>query len=147
MEPTDSNACTAYVQVAGRAVFDGSSLTLLELAPATVFFTERPGIAVGYLPTGPFLDRWYAEVSGARTRAVSAVLSFLDPDVARAPETGLLVSLPRIRGTGVEYQARVVVGDLPFTAGACVLFINPPVAPATPGMAARAELPGHPPAA
>ena len=137
MEPTDSNACTAYVQVAGRAVFNGSSLTLLDLAPATVFFAEQPGIAVGYLPTGPFLDRWYEEGSGARTRAVSAVLSFLDPDRAQAPEARLLLSLPRIRETGIEYRARVVAGDVPSTAGACVLFINPPVTPSTPGTTAR----------
>jgi hypothetical protein len=125
-------------------VFDGSSFTLLDLAPATVFFAEQPGIAVGYLPTGPFLDRWYAEGSGARTRAVSAVLSFLDPDMAQAPEARLLLSLPRIRGTGMEYQARVVAGDVPSSAGACVLFISPPVTPATPGTTDRSESPGRP---
>ena len=119
---------------------------MLDLAPATVFFTEQPDVALGYLSTGPFLDRWYAEGSGARTHAVSAVLSFLDPDRAQAPEACLLLSLPRIRETGVEYQARVVVGDLPFTAGACVLFINPPVTPATPGATARSESTGRPPA-
>lgn len=146
MEPLDSNSRTMYVQVAGRAVFDGSSFTMLDLAPATVFFAEEPDVAVGYLSTGPFLDRWYEESSGARTHTVAAVLSFLDPDRAQAPEAGLLLSLPRIRGTGVEYQARVVVGNLPFTAGACVLFINPPVTPATPGTMARSESPGRSPA-
>jgi hypothetical protein len=146
MEPTDGTSRTMYVQVAGRAVFDGSSFTLLDLAPATVFVTEPPDATVGYLSTGPFLDRWYEESSGARTHAVSAVLSFLDPDRAQAPEAGLLLSLPRIRETGVEYQARVVVGDLPFTAGACVLFINPPMTPATPCTTARSESTGRPPA-
>jgi hypothetical protein len=146
MEPLDSNSRTMYVQVAGRAVFDGSSFTMLDLAPATVFFAEEPDVAVGYLSTGPFLDRWYEESSGARTHAVSAVLSFLDPDRAQALETGLLISLPRIRGTGLEYQARVVVGDVQFTAGACVLFINPPMTPATPGTTARSESTGRPPA-
>jgi len=147
MEPTDGNSRTMYVQVAGRAAFDGSAFTMLDLAPATVFFTEQPGIAVGYLPTGPFLDRWYADASGVRTRAVSAVLSFLDPDRAQAPEARLLLSLPRIRGAGIEYQVRVVAGHVPFTAGACVLFISPPVTPATPGTTARSESPGRPPAA
>jgi hypothetical protein len=144
MEPNDSSSGTMYVQVAGRAVFDGASFMMLDLAPATVFFAEHPEVAVGYLSTGPFLDHWYADGSGARTRAVSAVLSFLDPDRAQPPEACLLLSLPRIRGTGVEYQARVVVGDLPFTAGACVLFINPPVTPATPGTTARSESPERP---
>lgn len=144
MEPTDSNSHTMYVQVAGRAAFDGVSFTMVDLAPATVFFSEQPDVAVGYLSTGPFLDRWYEEDSGVRTHAVSAVLSFLDPDRAQAPEAGLLLSLPRIRGTGVEYKAQVVAGHVPFTAGACVLFINPPVTPATPGTTARSQAPGHP---
>jgi hypothetical protein len=133
MDLTEDFSGTMYVQMAGRVVFDGSSVTLLDLAPATVFLVERPGASVGYLPTGMFLDRWYADGSGTRTRAVAAVLSFLDPDHAQSSDARLLLSLPRIRGTGVEYQARLVAGGVPPTAGACVLFISPPTPPATPG--------------
>jgi hypothetical protein len=147
MEAAGGYAGTVYVQVAGRAVFDGSSLTILDLAPATVLFTQRPGISVGYLPTGPFLDRWYADASGAGTRVVPAVLSLLDADRESVPETRLQIGLPRIRDTGIEYWARVVSGDLPSVTGACVLFISPMVSPSTPGRGAPPEPHGRPSAA
>ena len=127
------SARTMYVQMAGRAMFDGSSLTLLDLAPATVFLAEQPDGPVGYLPTGLFLDRWYAEEGGTGTRSVPAVLSFLDPDRRSSCDARLMLSLPRIREAGVEYQVRIVVGEVPSRAGACVLFISPSVTPSTPG--------------
>lgn len=123
---------TTYVQLAGRAVFDGTSLTLLDLAPATVCQSPPPASGLGYLPTGLFLDRWYENGSGPGTRAVPAVLSLLDPDSSQVHDAQLSLALPRIRGTGLEYQVRVVVGTLPVAAGACVLFISPRGRPVTP---------------
>ena len=131
MERND-DPVTMFVQLAGRVVFDGRSLTLLGLAPATVFVGGSQDESFGYLPTGLFLDRWYEDGSGTRTRGVGAVLSFLDPDRARSCDAHLALSLPRIRGTGMEYQARVLAGEVPSTAGACVLFISPAGTPTTP---------------
>ena len=140
------SARTTYVQVAGRFTFDSRSFTLLDLAPATVYLTDQPGESIGYLPTGLFLDRWYADESGSRTRAVAAVLSFLDPDRAAAADVRLMLGLPRIRGTGMEYQAQVTAGELPSTAGACVLFISPDGTPRTPALAAKSTGTVEPPA-
>jgi hypothetical protein len=139
MEPSDEPAGTTYVQVAAHVMFDGASLTLLGLAPATVFLAPSAGSEVGYLPTGMFLDHWYAEDSGTRTRWVSAVLSFLDPGRALVSDVDVMVSLPRIRGTGVEYQVRDVVGHIPADSGAAVLFIGSGQAPMTPGSVDRTD--------
>jgi hypothetical protein len=149
MESNDDDPGTMFVQVAGRVVFDGRSLTLLDLAPATVFVGGRPDDSFGYLPTGLFLDRWYEDGSGTRTRGVGAVLSFLDPDMAKSCDAHLALSLPRIRGTGMEYQARVLDGEVPSTAGACVLFISPTGTPTTPAHASAhpTQLDLPPPAA
>jgi hypothetical protein len=136
MSLTDDSARTTYVQVAGGFTFDGRSFTLLDLAPATLFFTDGPGGSIGYLPTGLFLDRWYSDESGSSTRTVSAVLSFLDPDRAQTADARLMLGLPRIRATGMEYRAQVTVGELPSVAGACVLFISPDRTPTTPTHAA-----------
>jgi hypothetical protein len=137
MSLSEQGARTTYVQVAGRFTFDGRSFTLLDLAPATVCLTDQPSESVGYLPTGLFLDRWYADESGSTTRTVAAVLSFLDPDRADAADARLMLGLPRIRETGMEYQAQVTDGELPGTAGACVLFISPDGTPTTPAQAAK----------
>ena len=147
MRLSQQRARTTYVQVAGRFTFDGRSFTLLDLAPATVYLTDRPDESVGYLPTGLFLDRWYADESGSSTRTVAAVLSFLDPDRADAADARLLLGLPRIRATGMEYQAQVTAGELPSAAGACVLFISPDGTPRTPALAANSTGMVEPPAA
>lgn len=132
MELIDELTGTTYVQTASHTVFDGTSLILQGLAPATVFLTAVPGSSVGYLTTGMFLDHWYAEASGAGTRAVQAVLSFLLPDQTQAPVARVTLSLPRIRGTGVEYHVGAVTGDIPEVGGAAVLFISPMAEPVTP---------------
>lgn len=120
-----------YVQMAGGLLCSGIALTLLDLAPATLFVAGRDD-EMGYLPTGTFLDWWYAEPAGPGTRSAPAVLSLLDPDQDPACDARLLLGLPRIRGTGLEYQVAESVDGLPRTAGACVLFISPRRAPLTP---------------
>lgn len=129
----DDASLPAYVQVARRAVFDGTSLMLIDLAPATLFVGEQPVTSLGHVSTGLFLDQWYAEAGSPGTRVVPGVLSLLDADRAPHSTARVLLSLPRIRDAGLEYQVRVVDGDVPPTAGACVLFIRPPVPPTTPG--------------
>lgn len=124
----NSNDVT-YVQVARRLVFSGNAVTLLELSPATLFLAES---TAGYLTTGMFLDRWYAERSGSRTRVVAAVLSLLDPEQNPSCDMHLRVCLPRIRSTGLEYQVSGLTDAVPSTAGSCVLFINPSRVPLTP---------------
>jgi hypothetical protein len=137
MDRPDGTVGTTYVQVASHVMFDGSALTLLGLAPATASFATEPEPCIGYLPTGLFLDRWYAEGSGSRTRSVPAVLSFLDADRRGESDVDVTISLPRIRGTGVQYQAHVVSGRIPDESGAAVLFISPAVVPDTPAVASR----------
>jgi hypothetical protein len=119
-----------YVQMARGVVFSGIALTLVDLAPATLFITG--GQEVGYVPTVIFLDRWYAERAGHQVRSAAAVLSLLDAERAAARDVRLELELPQIRGAGVEYQVADTVDELPHSAGACVLFISPRRTPRTP---------------
>jgi hypothetical protein len=106
MERLENGDQTMYVQVARQTRCDGTSLTLVDLAPSTVYLADQPTAALGHLPTGQFLDDWYSESAGAATRTVPAVLSLLDAD-------------------------RVPGGDIPTTSGASVLFIRPFTRPAS----------------
>ena len=116
---------TTLVQVARESRFDGEMLTLIDLAPATVLVA--PGLAgrVSHVPTGLFLDLWYLEHDGTALREVSGVLTLMDPDAATSVGIDLVLSLPRIRESGLEYRARVISGFLPHSSGACVLVIGP----------------------
>ena len=144
MDPASCHALPTYVQIAAGSTFDGEALALLGLAPATVFVIDGDDSRVGHLPTGVFLDHWYADDSGPGVRAVPAVLSLLYPSRPSSSQASLLLSLPRIRGAGLEYRAEVVAGDVGATSGACVLFLRPLATPLTPTDPARSPLSQRP---
>ncbi len=127
MDCPEAFAHATYVQVARAVRFDGRTLTLLDLAPSTICLAHQPGTTAGHLPTGLFLDHWYDQLEGASVRPVPAVLSLLDADRAPASDAKVLLSLPRIREAGLEYQTQLVEGDIPSASGACVLFVGSPV--------------------
>jgi hypothetical protein len=133
-------ALPTYVHVARRLANSGSSITLIDLAPATLVIGGPVG-AVGYLATGQFLDVWYAEAAGAATHAAEAVLSLLGSDHVPHLDVRLLVRLPRIHGSGLQYQMIRLVGELPSAGGGCVLFVNPPATLTTASTTNRAVAP------
>ena len=71
-----------FAHVARGLVFDGRSLTLVDLAPSTLWTSPAPTAGLGYLPTGAFLDLWAkrATTPGRGAPQVRGVLSLLDPD-------------------------------------------------------------------
>jgi hypothetical protein len=111
--------------------FDGHRLVLLDLAPSTVYLTGQPAKIMGHLPTGMFLDRWYADAGSYPTQPVAAVLSLLEVDDRHARDVHIQVALPRIAETGLVYEVTVLSGDLPVQSGGCTLFIRPFLTPVT----------------
>jgi hypothetical protein len=107
------------------------TLSLIDLAPATLFLSDG-GDVVGFQTTGQFLDSWYEATSGPVTRSLAAVLALLIPGQLPGSDARLLLSLPRIHGTGLAYQVLSIEGSLAAAAGACVLFLDPVRAPVTP---------------
>lgn len=126
MVPVRVPCDATFVQQARGLRFSGSRLTLLDLAPSTVFMTDRDGPTVGHVTTGDFLDLW---LDG---RGSSGVLSLLDAGTRRTGDAVLALSRPRIVAAGLEYSAHLERGTLPEASGACVLFINPTGTPVTP---------------
>ena len=47
-----------FVQTAHGATSDGGTLTLNEVAPSTLYFSDRPERIVGHLATADFVDLW-----------------------------------------------------------------------------------------
>ncbi len=128
-----------YAQVARSLRFDGRSLTLVDLAPSTIWSSPMPEPGLGYVPTGAFLDLWTEPTQGLHeeSRHVRGVLSLLDPDARLAGDCVLALSNPRVTASGLTYDADVVEGLVPASSGACVLFIEWETAPAQSDRAAR----------
>jgi hypothetical protein len=117
----------AYAQMARGLLFDGRSLTLVDLAPSTIWSSAKPTGGLGYLPTGAYLDLWaqrarrLARPSSCRMRGT---LTLLDPDATLAGDAVLTLGNPRMTAPGLTYDAEVLQGLVPAESGACVLFLG-----------------------
>jgi hypothetical protein len=116
-----------YAHTARGLLFDGRALTLVDLAPSTIWSSVTPSSWLGYLPTGAFLDLWAQRVRGlAHPSAVRVrgTLTLLDPDAQVVGDAALRLGNPRMTGPGLTYDAEVVNGLVPAESGACVLFLE-----------------------
>jgi hypothetical protein len=114
-----------FVQVAAGARVDGPRLTLLDLAPTTIWLLRGAPDRVGYMATGTFLDLWWSPDSGLASASLMADLGLVDPDAARFGYPRFRVRAPRIRGSGLQFDVEVLAGMLPGHCGACALFVGP----------------------
>jgi hypothetical protein len=132
-----------YAHTARGLLFDGRSLTLVDLAPSTIWSSPTPSSGLGYLPTGAFLDLWtqrarrLARPSSCRVRGT---LTLLDPDAQLTGNAVLTLGNPRVTAPGLTYDAEVLHGLVPAESGACVLFLEWDTAP-TPTNDAEPEVP------
>lgn len=116
-----------FAHVARSLLFDGRALTLVDLAPSTIWASSTPRSALGYLPTGSFLDLWdqraqrLARPGSCRVRGT---LSLLDADAHLAGDAVLTLGNPRVTATGLTYDAIIQQGLVPERSGACVLFLD-----------------------
>ena len=121
-----------YAHTARGLLFDGRSLTLVDLAPSTIWSSATPSSGLGYVPTGDFLDIWAQRaVRLARPDRcrVRGTLSLLDPDAQLAGDAVLTLGNPRVTVPGLTYDAEVLHGLVPAESGACVLFLEWDTAP------------------
>lgn len=116
-----------YAHVARSLLFDGRALTLVDLAPSTIWSSSTPTPALGYLPTGAFLDLWAQRaqhLDRPDSCHVRGTLSLLDPDARLAGDAVLTLGNPRVTRAGLTYDAAVQQGLVPELSGACVLFVE-----------------------
>jgi len=116
-----------YVQMARGLLFDGRSLTLVDLAPSTLWSSPKPTGGLDYLPTGAYLDLWARRarrLARPGSYRVRGTLSLLDPDAQLTGDAVLTLGNPRVTAPGLTYDAEVLHGLVPAESGACVLFLE-----------------------
>lgn len=121
-----------YAHTARGLLFDGRALTLVDLAPSTIWSSATPSSGLGYLPTGAYLDLWARRarrLSRPGSCRVRGTLALLDPDAQLAGDAVLTLGNPRITAPGLTYDAEVLHGLVPAESGACVLFLEWDTAP------------------
>ena len=117
------DASWLFIQTAQSSTFDGKTLTLSGVSPSVIMFTDRPKRAAEAIPTASFLADWG---KGGATSFVSdppnaGLTSLVDGKLQTAT---VELTQPRLDGTTLTYQARVLEGTLPPTVGTSSLFID-----------------------
>lgn len=114
-----------FVHIAPSLQFDGRRLTLVDVAPSTIWLSVADA-QLSYLPTGSFLDRWAERERDLAPGEGCArgSLSLLDPEASVVGSAGLELCSPRMSASGLTYDAQVVDGIVPGASGACVLFLE-----------------------
>ena len=112
-----------FVQTAKNVAYKDGVLTLQEVSPVTVFFSDRPKRIVGHVRNDLFLKKWTEGSNSFKSDPPNAVLSFFDK---KAPPNGAVVVLsnPRLDGENLAYDVRTLKGALPATGLDGTLFID-----------------------
>ena len=122
-----------FVQSARRLTSSAGALTLHDLAPSTLMFSDRPERIVGHLTTKQFVDGWDHGENSFLEDPPNAVVSFLGGEDDWLPED-VVVTLtnPRLEWERLTYDIDVLEGRLPAATGPCSLFIDPIGRPLSP---------------
>jgi hypothetical protein len=112
-----------FVQTAKDIAYKDGVLTLHDVSPVTVFFSDRPQRIVGHVRNDLFLKKWAEGGNSFKSDPPNAVLSVFND---KTPPTGAVVVLnnPRLSGNNLTYDVQTLKGALPTTGIEGTLFID-----------------------
>ena len=114
-----------FVQTARAIKSDGTTLTLTDVTPSTLYFSDRPKRIVGHMSTVDFVDLWAEGDNSFEEDPPNAVLAFLEPG-DEAPEDAVVVlQQPRLEDGELSYSIETLEGTVPTQTGPVTLFIDP----------------------
>ena len=120
-------------------------LTLHDVSPSTLFFSDRPKRVVGHVTSAMFVDMWDEGQNSFATDPPNAVLAFLEAGDDVPEDVVTVIRNPRMNGADLSYDLDVLEGAMPVHAkGGVTLFIDPFGRPLSPVSAAGIE-PTEPP--
>ncbi|MBK1648766.1 hypothetical protein [Rhabdochromatium marinum] len=119
-----------FVQSAQRMRYARDQLTLVDVSPITVLFSDRPERLAGHMATEAFVPFWSEGDNSFEQDPPNADLAILEGK----QDANIVLTLhePRLEGPDLNYRVKVLEGQLPATGGAVSLFIDIIGRPLTP---------------
>ena len=114
-----------FVQTARGITSDGATLTLQDVTPATLFFSDRPQRVVGHLTTADFVELWGEGDNSFEADPPNAVLAFVESGADAPTDAVIVIKKPTLDNEQLSYSVDVLEGTVPTQAGPVTLFIDP----------------------
>lgn len=111
-----------FVQSADSMRVHAGVLTLKNVSPSVVFFSDRPKRMAGHVEMSGFLKAWGEGKDSFADDPPNANLSIVGGGAIK--NTVVELKNPRYDGTNLSYDIKVINGDLPSSGGTTALFID-----------------------
>src|SRR5262249_26986455 len=112
-----------FVQTAKNVAYRDGVLTLQDVSPVTVFFSDRPKRIVGNVRNDLFLQKWKEGSNSFKSDPPNPVLSIFN-DKSQPTSAVVVLNNPRLEGNNLAYDVRTLKGDLPPSGIESTLFID-----------------------
>jgi len=119
-----------FVQNAKSMTYADGKLTMKDVDPVTVMFTDRPVRAAEHMKTEQFIPFWSEGKNSFLKDPPNAALSFVDSE--KMEDVVVTLHDPVLEGENLSYRVDVLEGELPASAGNVSLFIDVIGMPLTP---------------
>jgi hypothetical protein len=130
---TDANAQDAkpmfmFVQTAEDFKADSAAQTLrlVKVGQQTLYFTDRPVRIAGHIKMSDYLKEWTSQAGSDNfgKNPPNATLSVYEPGQANNKIAVVTITNPKIDGTDLIYNYKLIEGAMPASGGATSLFID-----------------------
>jgi len=121
-----------FVQIARNVTSDQMTLTLEDVSPSTLYFSDRPERVVGHMTTEQFVQQWTEGPNSFFEDPPNAVLSYVDAGDDIPSDAVVVLRDPVASGSSLSYSIEVLEGAVPAESGAVTLFIDPLGRPLSP---------------
>ena len=114
-----------FVQTARAITSDGTTLTLKDVTPSTLYFSDRPKRIVGHMTTVDFVDLWAEGDNNFEEDPPNAVLAYLEPSGEAPKDAVVVLQQPHLENGELSYSIETLEGTVPTQTGPVTLFIDP----------------------
>jgi hypothetical protein len=119
-----------FVQSAEGVQYADGVLTLKEVNPITVLFSDRPERLAGHMATEELVPFWGEGADSFKANPPNADLAMLDG--SKAENVVVTLQDPKLEGRDLSYRVDLLEGQPPASGGAASLFIDIIGLPLTP---------------
>lgn len=119
---SDTKIQLLFVQSAAGMSHQDGTLTLKQIAPHTLYFSDRPQRIAGSLNNQAFVEHWNKGKDSFADDPPNAAITFA-PEAKQQPAVIELTDV-KLEGDSLVYSLRILDGALPDSSGPVTLFID-----------------------